>query len=112
MQHFWKSWMWPLDPFTRLVGGIVTNQLQGVEVVCRPEEFSVFPAPSGQTCAQWAGEYAELVGGYLDNPESTGDCNFCQYRYGQAFFPPLEIDFANRWRDFGIMVSFRLVPIS
>lgn len=105
MQHFWKTWMLPLDPFTRLINGIVTNQLQGVPVVCQPDEFSVFPAPSGQTCAQWAGEYAQLVGGYLNNPESTGDCQFCQYSVGDSFYIPLELSYDNRVRDLFILVS-------
>ena len=51
--------------------------------------------PAGQTCQEYAGAFAEAVGGYLGNPDSTDECNFCQYRNGQAFYAPLEIDYSN-----------------
>ncbi|ODN86072.1 ATP-binding cassette transporter [Cryptococcus wingfieldii CBS 7118] len=106
LPYFWRSWMYPLDPFTRLISGLVSTGLQGVEVVCRDDEYNVFPAPSGQTCSDYAGAYATAVGGYLNNPDSTGDCQFCQYRTGEAFFTPLEIEFGTRWRDFGIFICY------
>nr|ODN90094.1 ATP-binding cassette transporter [Cryptococcus depauperatus CBS 7841] len=106
LPHFWRSWMYPLDPFTRLVSGLVATGLQDLEVVCKEKEFNVFPAPSGQTCGQYAGAFAQAVGGYLNNPNSTGDCQFCQYKTGQAFFIPLEIEFSTRWRDFGIFICY------
>ncbi|TYJ52284.1 hypothetical protein B9479_007127, partial [Cryptococcus floricola] len=106
LPYFWRSWMYPLDPFTRLISGLVSTGLQGVEVVCKDDEYNVFPAPSGQTCSEYAGAYATAVGGYLNNPDSTGDCQFCQYRTGEAFFTPLEIEFGTRWRDFGIFICY------
>lgn len=106
LPYFWRKWMWPLDPFTRLISGLVSTVLQDQEVVCKDGEYQVFPAPSGQTCQQWAGAFAEAVGGYINNPDSTGDCQFCQYRSGQAFFVPLEISFSTRWRDFGIFICY------
>lgn len=63
-------------------------------------------APSGQTCNEWAGRFATAVGGYLNNPDATGvDCEFCQYSVGDSFYRNLEIDYAVRWREFGIFVS-------
>jgi hypothetical protein len=73
--------------------------------VCREGEFNRFPPPAGQTCAQYAGAFADAVGGYIENGDATDMCNFCQYRYGQAFFAPLQLNFGDRWRDFGIFVS-------
>jgi ABC-type multidrug transport system permease subunit len=92
--------MYPLDPFTRLVSGyvhipllrsffsslilhgglssLVSTALHGLPVVCTSDEFQTFTAPAGQTCRQWAGEYADLVGGYLNNPDSTSVCEFCE----------------------------------
>ncbi|WVQ86013.1 hypothetical protein IAT38_008181 [Cryptococcus sp. DSM 104549] len=106
LPYFWRSWMWPLDPFTRLVSGLVATGLQGVEVRCKTNEFYVFPAPSGQTCQAYAGAFATAVGGYLNNPDSTGDCQFCQYSVGESFYTPLEVEFSTRWRDFGIFICY------
>jgi ATP-binding cassette subfamily G (WHITE) protein 2 (SNQ2) len=62
-------------------------------------------APSGQTCYQWAGEFTDYMGGYLNNPNATEDCEFCQYRVGDSFYNGLEMSYNTRWRDFGIYVS-------
>jgi len=94
LPYFWRSWMYQLDPFTRLISGVVSTALWNQPVVCRDSEYSVFPAPSGQTCGEYAGAFAEAVGGYLGNPDATGDCNFCQYSNGQAFYAPLDISYS------------------
>ncbi|KAL7421564.1 ATP-binding cassette transporter snq2 [Cryptotrichosporon argae] len=106
LPYFWRSWMWPLDPFTRLISGLVSSVLQGVPVVCKDSEYLVFPPPAGQTCYEWAGAYAAYAGGYLGNPNATDSCQYCQYSSGQAFFAGLEISFSNRWRDLGIFIAY------
>jgi hypothetical protein len=67
--------------------------------------LTVLAAPAGQTCGDYAGAFAEAVGGYLNNPGSEGDCQFCQYRVGDSFYNNLNITYDTRWRDFGIFVS-------
>ena len=42
LPYFWRSWMWPLDPFTRLISGLVTSVLYEQPVVCETSEFNVF----------------------------------------------------------------------
>ncbi|OCF78442.1 ATP-binding cassette transporter [Kwoniella mangroviensis CBS 8886] len=106
LPYFWRSWMYELDPFTRLISGLVSTVLQDVEVVCKEEEYNIFSPPAGQTCAEYAGAYADAVGGYINNMDATSDCQFCQYRVGQSFFAPLEISFSTRGRDIGIMIAF------
>jgi ATP-binding cassette subfamily G (WHITE) protein 2 (SNQ2) len=69
----------------------------------------VSAAPAGQTCGDYAGAFAEAVGGYLNNPGSEGDCQFCQYRVGDSFYNNLNITYDTRWRDFGIFVSILVV---
>ncbi|ORY35845.1 ABC-2 type transporter-domain-containing protein [Naematelia encephala] len=112
LPYFWRSWMYQLDPFTRLISGLVTSALHGVTVTCKPSEFSRFTAPAGQTCAQWAGEFADAIGGYLNNPNDTGTCEFCQYKLGDNFYNGLEISYDNRWRDFGIFVAYCVFNIA
>ncbi|CAK9786637.1 ATP-binding cassette transporter [Cutaneotrichosporon oleaginosum] len=106
LPYFWRKWMWPLDPFTYLIEGLVSTVLQDVPVQCKPSEFHRFSPPSGQTCAEWAGKFADVMGAYLNNPNATSDCEYCQYRDGQAFFANLSINFANRWRDVGIFICY------
>jgi ABC-type multidrug transport system permease subunit len=52
-----RSWMYYLDPFTRLIGGLVTNELHELQITCSDREFYRFAPPAGQTCQQWAGDF-------------------------------------------------------
>ncbi|KAJ1310587.1 hypothetical protein OPQ81_007316 [Rhizoctonia solani] len=103
---FWRVWLYQLDPFTRLISGMVSTELHGLKITCTPLEFAVFQPPQGQTCLQWAGDFVNASVGYLDNPEATSNCRYCPYEYGDDFYSGLGISFDTRWRDFGIMIAF------
>ncbi|KAL7416336.1 putative ATP-binding cassette transporter [Mrakia frigida] len=105
---FWRKWMYDLDPFTRLIAGLVSTELHDLKVVCLQSELKIFNPPPGQTCTQWASEYVSAVGGYLTNTsaEATSNCEFCPYALGDQFYGPLGIDFSTRWRDIGILIAF------
>jgi ATP-binding cassette, subfamily G (WHITE), member 2, SNQ2 len=85
---------------------MVSTELQGREVVCKPSEFQLFTPPSGQTCGDYARSFLETATGYLDNPGDSSDCRYCQYSSGQSFFEPLDIHFDDRWRDLGIFIAY------
>jgi ATP-binding cassette, subfamily G (WHITE), member 2, SNQ2 len=105
LAHFWK-WLYQLNPYTRSLTALVSTELHGLVIQCKGDEFSVFSPPSGQTCQQWAGDFVSLAGGYLNNPNATSDCQYCQYAVGDQYFTPLNIEYSNRWRDTGILVCF------
>ncbi|GAA5965734.1 hypothetical protein JCM21900_006739 [Sporobolomyces salmonicolor] len=96
MPYFWRSWMLHLDPFTYIINGLVSNELHGLEIACKESEFSTFTPPSGQTCEQWAGPYISAVGGYLNNPNDSTNCQYCTYAVGDQFYTPLDISFGDR----------------
>ena len=103
---FWRAWLYQLDPFTRLVGGMVVTELHGRPVVCSLKELNIFPAPSGMNCGEYMGEFFRNGGpGYLvDN--ATDICRYCAYKVGDQFYEPLGFEFQHRWRDLGIMAAF------
>lgn len=114
MPKFWSSWMYWLDPYHYIIEGLVTAQLHNVPVECKSEEFSVFNVPVGQTCQQYAAEFMKVATGYLNNPDATSDCQYCEYKYGQDFYQGLSMDFDNRWRNIGILcayLAFNLIMI-
>ncbi|OAQ31960.1 hypothetical protein K457DRAFT_71238 [Linnemannia elongata AG-77] len=102
MPKFWRSWLYWLDPYHYIVEGLVTTQLHGLDVRCRDTEFSIFEPPSGQTCVQFAGAFLQRATGYLNNPDATTGCQYCQYSKGQDFYKNLNMDIAHRWRNIGI----------
>lgn len=106
MPYFWRSWMYPLDPYTRIIAGMVSTELHQLPITCIARELVTFTPPSGQTCQQWAGEFVSLAGGYLVDPTSTTACDYCQYSLGDQFYDALGVSFDTRWRDLGILIAF------
>ncbi|KAF9180757.1 hypothetical protein BGZ51_009356 [Haplosporangium sp. Z 767] len=106
MPKFWSSWMYWLDPYHYIIEAITTVQLHNVPVYCADDEFSIFNAPPGQTCGQYAAEFLSKAAGYVNNLNATENCQYCQYTYGQDFYEGLSMDFAHRWRNFGILCIY------
>ncbi|KAG5983012.1 hypothetical protein E4U55_000964 [Claviceps digitariae] len=106
MPAFWRTWLYQLDPFTRLIGGMVTTALHGLDVVCTSGELSRFVAPDNTTCGEYMTAFFEAgASGYLVNNQ-TQNCEYCAYKVGDEFFKPLDLSFDNRWRDLGIFMAF------
>ena len=85
---------------------MVTTALQGLSVVCKPHELNQFTAPENSTCGEYMQPFFANGGsGYLVN-NSTHDCEYCAYKVGDEFYKPLNMSFANRWRDLGIYIAF------
>lgn len=103
---FWRAWLYQLDPFTRLIGGMVVTELHDLPVVCTSAELQRFSAPMGQTCGEYMAPYFEASGlGYIvDN--TTSACEYCAYKVGDQFYTALDLSFDNRWRDLGIFIAF------
>ncbi|MBW0485660.1 hypothetical protein O181_025375 [Austropuccinia psidii MF-1] len=106
LPSFWRKQLYPINPVTRLIAGLLSNELHNLPITCDEREFSVFQPPIGQTCIQWAGQFLTQAGGYLLNPESTSICQYCQFRVGDEYLQSLELDFNKRWRNWGILFIF------
>jgi ATP-binding cassette, subfamily G (WHITE), member 2, SNQ2 len=77
---FWRAWLYQLDPFTRLIGGMVVTELHDLPVVCKSGEYNSFPAPSGQTCGEYMKDFfASGRAGYLLE-NATDTCRYCAYK--------------------------------
>ena len=85
---------------------MLTSFRSGLTIQCQADEFIQFNPPSGQTCMQWANEFVQGFGGYLDNPNDTSACRYCQYSVGDQFYEPLNIRYSNRWRDAWVLFAF------
>ena len=106
MPGFWRAWLYELDPFTRVVSGMVTTELHDRPVVCLPREYSRFEAPSNLTCGEYMQPFFDHGGvGYLaDN--ATRACEYCATKVGDEFYRTFSMSFDDRWRDLGIYVAF------
>lgn len=106
MPEGWRVWLYQLDPFTRLIGGMVTTALHDLKVVCTKSELNLFTSPDGMNCGDYMQPFFDNGGpGYISNNQ-TSDCEYCAYKVGDEFYEPLQFDFDNRWRDLGIFAAF------
>lgn len=84
---FWRVWLYQLDPFTRLIGGMVVTELHNLEVVCKPEELNTFTPPIGQNCQEYMADFFTAGGpGYVVNQTATNICEYCAYKIGDQFY--------------------------
>ena len=80
----WK-WYYNVSPLFYFGEGITTNVLQSLKITCASSETSVFEAPSGMTCGAYASSFLQTATGYLLNPDSTENCEYCRYKDGQSY---------------------------
>lgn len=103
MQPFWRYWIYYLDPFTYLVGGLLGEVLWDVPVTCEPSEYVHFNAPSGQTCGDYMAEFLASQAGYLLDANSTRTCSFCQYSTGADYAQTFNLkEKYYSWRDVSV----------
>ncbi|GFF35186.1 ABC transporter CDR4 [Aspergillus udagawae] len=102
---FW-IFMYRVSPFTYWIGGMASTQLHDRNVVCSTAELSVFDPPANQTCYEYMAEYMKLAGGQLQNPDATSDCEFCSLTVGDQFLAASDIEWSQRWRNFGLVWAY------
>lgn len=100
MQPFWRYWIYYLDPFTYLVGGLFGEVLWDVKIQCEPSEYIQFAAPAGQTCGGYMADFLASNTGYLLDANTTGTCSFCQYSQGADYAKTFNLsEKYYSWRD-------------
>ncbi|KAI0660568.1 ABC-2 type transporter-domain-containing protein [Cubamyces menziesii] len=110
LPNYWH-WLYQLTPYTRLMSAMISTELHGLSITCNPDEYIPFNPPDGQTCMEYAKEFIQGFGGYLNNPNATSNCFYCQYEVGDQFFLPLNIRYENRWRDVWILFAYAVFNI-
>ena len=103
--------MYRVSPFTYLVEGILSTAVANTNVVCGATEYLHFDPPSGQTCGQYLQNFLAYSGGTLQNPDATSDCSMCAIGSTNVFLANFDINYANRWRDFGLLWAYCVVNV-
>ncbi|EIM21935.1 P-loop containing nucleoside triphosphate hydrolase protein [Wallemia mellicola CBS 633.66] len=108
---FWEYFMYYVNPYTYLLGGLIGATVSDVEIQCSSREITTFSPPSGETCLSYAGAFVETMGGYLLNGDSTGDCQYCPMSNSNAFLDQKHVFHATGW-PWGYFGIFTLFSIS
>jgi len=106
LAHTWRVWVYQLNPFTRMISAMLSTELHGLQVLCKPGEFAIFNPPPNQSCATWANDFVDAFGGHLENPNDTQACRYCPYKVGDEYTMQLNMFYENRWKDAWIIFAF------
>lgn len=106
--------MYRVNPFTYVVEGFLGTSLANAPVHCAANEFVTFSAPAGQTCGEYMAGYIAAAGGYLqDSGAGNGtDCSYCAMADTNSFLKGINVDFDNRWRNFGLLWVYCIFNIA
>lgn len=104
--HFW-IFMYRVSPFTYLVSGVLSTGLANTAVVCADYEYLHFNPPQGQNCSTFLDPYIKYAGaGYYQDGSATlnsGGCSFCTMSETNQFLTEINVNYDDRWRNFGLM---------
>lgn len=106
IQAFWRYWMYWLDPFTYLIGGLLEPVAWNVDVQCRASELTLIPIPpAAASCGEYITDFLASHGGYVIDPANTTSCEYCAYASGAEYLRTLNINESYYgWRD--VSLSF------
>jgi len=110
LPRFW-IFMYRVNPFTYLTSSFLSAAIGEAPVHCAADELLTMEAPGPQTCEQYLSSYISTAGGFISDPSATGICQYCPVKDTTQFLEAVGINFANRWRDYGLMWVYICVNI-
>lgn len=102
---FW-IFMYRVSFFTYWVAGMAAAMLHDRPITCSASEVSIFQPPTGQTCGEYMAPFLQQAPGSLQNPQATSDCNYCQLSVADTFLEGSNIQWDERWRNFGLLFVY------
>ncbi|KAL1861192.1 hypothetical protein Plec18170_001707 [Paecilomyces lecythidis] len=111
IQAFWRYWIYWLNPFNYLIGGLLVFNVWDSDVNCAESEFAIFDPPNGTTCSNYLSDYMKGSGMFsnLINPDATSGCKVCQYKKGSDYLYTVNLkEYYYGWRDAAIVVIFAI----
>ncbi|KAL9596515.1 MAG: hypothetical protein Q9219_005736 [cf. Caloplaca sp. 3 TL-2023] len=109
MQVFWRYWLYYLNPFTYLLGGLLMAVVGGLSVHCAESDLHSFSPPPGQTCGAYAGSWASSALAQLMDPSATDSCSVCVWTNGDQYLDVFNLDpqkTGGKWGFWGIFMAF------
>lgn len=89
----WWRWSTWVNPFAYYLSGILQNQMEDRELICRPDELGVFQKPETfESCSNIpGGDYSDVV------VNGANYCTFCPLPSGDVIIDRFGADAVNKW---------------
>ncbi|KAL4812200.1 ABC-2 type transporter-domain-containing protein [Aspergillus spinulosporus] len=104
---FW-IFMYRVSPLTYLIGGMLSTGFARMPVTCNEVEITLIQPPSNTTCGEYLATYMATAGGAVYNPNATENCQFCSIASSDVFLASVSSEYADRWRNFGLITCIVL----
>ncbi|KAL7622416.1 hypothetical protein AAE478_007921 [Parahypoxylon ruwenzoriense] len=103
----WR-WFYNVSPLFYFVESLATNAMHGLDIACSSAEISVFRAPDGSTCGEYAASFfnSSSAQGYVLDEGAMGDCEYCPYANGDEYVRQYDFDYSSRGHNVGIFIAF------
>jgi ABC-type multidrug transport system permease subunit len=108
---FW-IFLYRVSPFTYLVSAMLSVGVANTTVKCSSVEILHFQPLDGTTCGEYMSDYIKMAGGYLTDPQAKSECGFCSIGDTNVFLASVSSNYADRWRNFGIMWAYIVFNIA
>ncbi|KAJ5888596.1 ABC multidrug transporter atrF [Penicillium taxi] len=109
IQEFWRYWIYWMNPFNYLMGGMLVFSLWDEPVNCKESEFAIFDPLNGSTCAEYLKNFLETTGSSMNlvNPDATESCRVCEYKSGSDYLYSINLkEYYYGWRDMALTALF------
>lgn len=104
IEAFYRYWLYYIDPFTYLIGALLTPVAWDVQVKCLASELINIPLPSNRTCGQYMSDFLADNVGYVVDAASESSCEYCQYTTGADYLRTMNINEKYYgWRDVSLL---------
>ncbi|PVH99410.1 hypothetical protein DM02DRAFT_529127 [Periconia macrospinosa] len=110
LPNFW-IFMYRVSPLTYLIAGMIAVGVGNAPIVCSDTELLDIMPPFNTTCEKYLGPYIGYAGGALINRDATDMCSYCPLSDASEFLDRFNIDYADRWFNFGIVWVFVLFNV-
>lgn len=108
---FWV-FMYRVSPLTYIVESFMAAGLEGLEIVCAPQEvIRVALPPAMKSCGEYLDRFANQAGGRVLNPLAHGTCEYCPMADSSAFLTSIQASLNDGWRNFGLVFVYITVNI-
>lgn len=102
LPRFW-IFMYRVSPMTYLVDGLLSSALANTGVTCADNEFLNFDPMFNSNCFEYMKVHMDKHGGYLLDDNATSNCQFCPISETNQYLKTVGSNYADRWRNFGLI---------
>lgn len=111
MPGFW-TFMNKASPYTYVIQNLVGSFLHKRSVSCAQNELAFFTPPLGQTCGEYMKDFVKAAGGYLEDPNNTQKCGYCQFSVADQYLLTINIKYKYVWRNIGFFCAYIIFNVA